>query len=171
MLRAVRENLQNRHRRKHSRRTRDRRGACSCPHVQMESGLFVRPRSAAEPRIQLTHVDGRRSRKPAGARAGRAVTWDPCGGSRPPGWSQVRTPCWEPSRRGHTQHEDQVDVARDILTGAFSGSSSLHGHTWGARAVTATPVRFLAKRGRYGLSPSGTETHTFSASMNVSGRG
>lgn len=129
MLRAVRENLQNRHRRKRSRRTRDRRGA------------------------------------------GGAVTWDPCGGSRPPGCSQVHTPCWEPSRRGHTQHEDQVDVARDLLTGAFSGSSSLQGHTWGARAETATPVRFLAKRGRSGLSPSGTETHTFSASMNVSGRG
>lgn len=54
MLRAVRENLQNRHRRKRSRRTRASRGTCSRPHVQMGSGLFVRPRSAAEPRIQLT---------------------------------------------------------------------------------------------------------------------
>lgn len=43
--------------------------------------------------------------------------------------------------------------------------------TWGAREKITTPVRFLKKRRRYGLSPSGTETYTFSASVNVRSRG
>lgn len=54
-------------------------------------------------------------------------------------------------------------MARDVLTGAFSGSSSLHGHTWGGAGRNRDPSKISSKKGALRSFPQwNRDPHIFS---------